>query len=243
MDIKKIRRFAGLMEDYLDIPSITCETIETKLLNEKYEEVLEYVVDRREYVEKENLVKVSQNTNFLVGKISDEIYSLLSLRYKLDTFNKPCTMAASEVDAQITVLENILKEAGFPELIPNHNQVYKELEEISLNTKEAEKKLQQSQPDCKPIRSTQCSDSDRREAVDYLDGHQLNLKELNLQPITVTKCISCGEEIPVDPRIPSIMCESCKRAISWAKKARAFGKEVIAEVIKQLPEAQSQEAE
>ena len=73
-------------------------------------------------------------------------------------------------------------------------------------------------------------------------GRQINLKELNLQPVTVTKCISCGKEIPIDPRVPSIMCEDCKKAIAWAKKARAFGKEVIAEVIKQLPEAQSPKA-
>ena len=39
--------FAGLMEDYLHIPSFLCETIEKKIIDEKYKEVIEYIIQRK----------------------------------------------------------------------------------------------------------------------------------------------------------------------------------------------------
>ena len=36
--------FAGLMEDYLHIPSFLCETIEKDLSVGKYKEVIEYII-------------------------------------------------------------------------------------------------------------------------------------------------------------------------------------------------------
>ena len=44
-------RFAGLMEEYLNIPSFVCELIEKKLEDNKYKEVIEYVVQRRNEIE------------------------------------------------------------------------------------------------------------------------------------------------------------------------------------------------
>ena len=39
--------FAGLMEDYLNIPSFICESIEQDLINGKYKEVIEYIIQRK----------------------------------------------------------------------------------------------------------------------------------------------------------------------------------------------------
>lgn len=39
--------FAGLMEDYLNIPSFLCESIENNLVNGKYKEVIEYIIKRK----------------------------------------------------------------------------------------------------------------------------------------------------------------------------------------------------
>ena len=44
-------RFAGLMEDYLNIPSFVCEMIQQQLEENKYKEVVEYVVQRRNEIE------------------------------------------------------------------------------------------------------------------------------------------------------------------------------------------------
>lgn len=44
-------KFASLMEDYLNIPSFVCEYIEQALISEKYEEVINYILQRRKELE------------------------------------------------------------------------------------------------------------------------------------------------------------------------------------------------
>ena len=51
MDRKNAIRFACLMEDYLNIPSFVCEHIEKALINNKYKEVIEYIIQRRNELE------------------------------------------------------------------------------------------------------------------------------------------------------------------------------------------------
>lgn len=46
--------FAGQMEDFLDIPSMFCQKIETMLTEGKAMEVCEYIVLRRRELVKEN---------------------------------------------------------------------------------------------------------------------------------------------------------------------------------------------
>ena len=46
-------RFAGLMEDYLNIPSFVCEYIEKALMEESYKEVIDYIIQRRNEIEVE----------------------------------------------------------------------------------------------------------------------------------------------------------------------------------------------
>lgn len=43
--------FAGLMEDYLHIPSFLCEIIEKNLINKKYKEVIEYIIQRKKEID------------------------------------------------------------------------------------------------------------------------------------------------------------------------------------------------
>ena len=52
--------FAGLMEDYLNIPSCVCENIENELINEKYNKVINYVIDRRKELENKANYKTHQ---------------------------------------------------------------------------------------------------------------------------------------------------------------------------------------
>ena len=51
MSEEKRIRFAGLMEEYLNIPSFVCELIEKQLEDNKYKEVIEYIVQRRNEIE------------------------------------------------------------------------------------------------------------------------------------------------------------------------------------------------
>lgn len=51
MNKRKAIEFAGLMEDYLNIPSMICERIEHTLINGKYEEVIDFILRRRKELE------------------------------------------------------------------------------------------------------------------------------------------------------------------------------------------------
>ena len=46
MDKNDARYFAGMMEEFLEIPSFVCETIEQRLMVGKYEEVCKFIVNR-----------------------------------------------------------------------------------------------------------------------------------------------------------------------------------------------------
>ena len=57
-------KFAGLMEEYLNIPSFVCELIEKQLQNKKYKEVIEYIVQRRNEIEnKEDYLSEQEKIN------------------------------------------------------------------------------------------------------------------------------------------------------------------------------------
>ncbi len=57
-------RFAGLMEEYLNIPSFVCELIERQLQDSKYKEVIEYIVQRRNEIEnKEDYLSEQEKIN------------------------------------------------------------------------------------------------------------------------------------------------------------------------------------
>lgn len=47
------RYFAGLMEDFLEIPAFVCEVVERYLMDGKFESVCEYVVQRKRELEHE----------------------------------------------------------------------------------------------------------------------------------------------------------------------------------------------
>lgn len=54
MDINEARKFAGYMEDFLEIPAMVCEIIEAKLVAGKYEEICRYIVQRKTELEEGN---------------------------------------------------------------------------------------------------------------------------------------------------------------------------------------------
>ena len=51
MNKERAIKFASLMEDYLNIPSFVCEYIEQALISGKYEEVINYIIQRRKEIE------------------------------------------------------------------------------------------------------------------------------------------------------------------------------------------------
>ena len=51
MNKERAIKFASLMEDYLNIPSFVCEYIEQSLISGKYEEVINYIIQRRKELE------------------------------------------------------------------------------------------------------------------------------------------------------------------------------------------------
>lgn len=69
MNKERAIKFAGLMEDYLNIPSFVCEYIEQALISEKYEEVINYIIQRRKELEKKYLLELDK---ILKGSDSNE---------------------------------------------------------------------------------------------------------------------------------------------------------------------------
>ncbi len=66
-------KFAGLMEDYLNIPSFVCEMIEKQLEDNKYKEVVEYIIQRRNEIEsKEDYISQQQAINMWITKLEEK---------------------------------------------------------------------------------------------------------------------------------------------------------------------------
>lgn len=53
MNLNDAMYFAGLMEDYLEIPAFICENIENKLANEEYKDVIEFIIKRKKVLNEE----------------------------------------------------------------------------------------------------------------------------------------------------------------------------------------------
>lgn len=50
MDKNEATYFAGLMEDFLNIPAFMCEKIENNLIEGNFKEVIEYIIARKKYL-------------------------------------------------------------------------------------------------------------------------------------------------------------------------------------------------
>lgn len=73
MNKKQAIRFAGLMEEYLHIPSFVCEMIQNQLENNNYKEVVEYVIQRRNEIEsKDNYISEQQAINMWINKLKEK---------------------------------------------------------------------------------------------------------------------------------------------------------------------------
>lgn len=61
MTIEDAIFFAGLMEDYLEIPAFICEKIENKLTNEEYKDVIEFIIERKKVLNEEREEDKNEN--------------------------------------------------------------------------------------------------------------------------------------------------------------------------------------
>ena len=107
-------RFAGLMEYYLHIPSFVCEMIEKQLEENKYKEVVEYIIQRRNEIEnKEDYVSQQQAINMWIDKLQEKDKAIEILKEDLETLEKlNDANYKSFIDANniINELEKYLKE-------------------------------------------------------------------------------------------------------------------------------------
>ena len=66
--------FAGLMKEYLNIPSCVCENIENELINEKYYKVINYIIDRKKEYKEQHKEKEIQYALIEVNKKYKEAF-------------------------------------------------------------------------------------------------------------------------------------------------------------------------
>lgn len=79
-------RFAGLMEEYLNIPSFVCELIEKQLEDNKYKEVIEYVVQRRNEIEnKEDYLSEQEKINRYLN-LQQKVEQLENIRKEIKEY-------------------------------------------------------------------------------------------------------------------------------------------------------------
>lgn len=64
--------FAGLMEEYLNIPSCVCENIENELINGEYYKVINYVIERRKELENKANYKTYQEIADIISQLQQE---------------------------------------------------------------------------------------------------------------------------------------------------------------------------
>ena len=64
MEKKDARFFAGLMDDFLNIPSYICEAIEINLINGHYLKVLNFIVERKRAQKEEDKHEEEKEHNY-----------------------------------------------------------------------------------------------------------------------------------------------------------------------------------
>ena len=104
--------FAGLMEEYLNIPSCVCENIENELINEKYNKVINYVIDRRKELENKANYKTHQEI----------INMYLELQQENEQLNILVNSCQEEIRQLKKQLENY-KKLGFKHLKDKNNKL------------------------------------------------------------------------------------------------------------------------
>lgn len=107
--------FAGLMEDYLNIPSFICESIEKDLVNGRYKEVIEYIIQRKKYLkEKEQKEREQINIDGSVEILEEDKHIIEKIDTTLENtlFTMECYTGIPEqaLDWNFTILKNVINE-------------------------------------------------------------------------------------------------------------------------------------
>lgn len=106
--------FAGLMEDYLNIPSFICESIEKDLVNGRYKEVIEYIIQRKKYLKKEQKEREQINIDGSVEILEEDKHIIEKIDTTLENtlFTMECYTGIPEqaLDWNFTILKNVINE-------------------------------------------------------------------------------------------------------------------------------------
>lgn len=140
-------RFAGLMEEYLNIPSFVCELIEKQLEDNKYKEVIEYVVQRRNEIEnKEDYLSEQEKINRYLNlqqKVEQQEKEIDRLNKEYERiYNENCKLRENHNINDITLLDenerlnNIIKNKDRKiklaiKIFENINKIYGESSSIN----------------------------------------------------------------------------------------------------------------
>ena len=145
-------RFAGLMEAYLNIPSFVCELIEKQLQDNKYKEVIEYIVQRRNEIENKKDYLSEQ----------EKIKRYLDLQQKVEQLEKENKELKEEN-------KRIFQNVNDDELLISNAMNYSEL-------KKAEKKIEQLEN----IRKEAIEELSYMSTDAYVEDYDIREKHYNL---------------------------------------------------------------
>lgn len=81
--------FAGLMEEYLNIPACVCEYIENELVNEKYNKVINYIIDRRKELENDEDYISYQKIGNMYLELEERINKAIEILGKYKHYSVP----------------------------------------------------------------------------------------------------------------------------------------------------------
>lgn len=110
--------FAGLMEDYLNIPSFLCEIIEKDLEQQKYKDVIEYIIQR-----KQELKSIGKDKDILIKEYVEQLKQQLEVseqkRLEAIEFVRLCMENNSSIGCNMLIKDDI---EGLLEILGEDNE-------------------------------------------------------------------------------------------------------------------------
>ena len=106
--------FAGLMEDYLNIPSFICESIEKDLVNCRYKKVIKYIIQRKKYLKEREQINIDDRLNQKVEILEEDKHIIEKIDTTLENtlFTMECYTGIPEqaLDWNFKILKDKLNE-------------------------------------------------------------------------------------------------------------------------------------